>query len=164
MIKLDPEEEEFWEDYHDPVIDEFLSAQSHYNRTLRAQAAAAPASKRTAKFPTPHTPADTNQMASADRDVYNARVRYETAIEMLQSMSVEECRKIIAQINLIQEEDPDCEMNISGMVRHLAVGRNVWHSRNVQKQTPWYRILPSHGPSTFLEGHQASLGYGRTTQ
>lgn len=163
MTRLNPEEEEFWEDYHDPVVDEFLSAQSHYNKILKAQAVA-PASERTAKFPTPHTPVDTNQMDSASRDVYDARVRYERAIEMLQSMSVEECRKIIAQINLIQEEDPDCEMNISGMVRHLAVGRNVWRSRNVQKRTPWYRIVPSDGPGTSLGDHQASLDHSRTTQ
>ncbi|MCH7738483.1 MAG: hypothetical protein IH872_13910 [Chloroflexi bacterium] len=160
MTKLNPEEEEFWEDYYDAIIDEFVSAQSHYFSALRAQAVAleqfvgpdaVPVREPIAHLPTCRAPVETKEIASADREVYDARTRFERAIGLLQNMSVEECRRIIAQINVIQEKDLEGELYIRGMVRYLAAGKNAGHSRDVQKRTRWYQIVPSDGPGTSLK-------------
>lgn len=64
-------------------------------------------------------------MASADREVYYARIRFKKAIGSMQNMSIETCLKVISQIDLIQKRDPNRELDIGALVRLLAVPVHV---------------------------------------
>ena len=173
MTKLKPEEEEFWDDYNDAVVDEFLGAQTNYFKTLGTQKLtrdrcvrnnSSPLRESSAIIFTYHTRVDTKMLLWANNEVFDARIRFERAIGSLQSMSVEDCRSIIDQINRIQKKDSDCELDISSMVRHLVIGRNTWRSRNVQKRKPWYLIVPSNGVGTSLDDLSPNCGCDETTQ